>query len=197
MNEYHVTMKIAILIRHGESEANVKNLISEDVEKYPLTEKGRDQAKFIAEQICDFKFDGIISSPILRTRQTAEIISEFVGIPYVVDSRIRESGLGNYNNRSVSEIWGMTRRELGMESWESPVNRFQEIFNAYDGNYVLVSHALPIRAAVSSFLDLNEEESYGIDIRNASMSAIDVSERKVLCIGSFIVTPNLNRAFPL
>lgn len=189
-------MKIAVLIRHGESEANVRNVISEDVEKYPLTEKGRDQAKFIAEQIGGFKFDGIISSPVLRARQTAEIISEFMGIPYVVDSRIRESGLGDYNNRNISEIGRMSRTELGMESWKSHVERFLDIFDAFEGNYVLVSHALPIRAAISSFLDLNEEESFGIDIRNASMSVIDISERKVLCIGSFLVTPKLNRAFP-
>ncbi len=188
-------MKLAILIRHGESEANVKNLISEDNEKFPLTLKGRDQAKFIAEQIGVFKFDGIISSPVLRARQTSEIISEHIGIPYVIDSRIRESGLGDYNNRNISEVGNMSRTEMGMESWDSHVRRFRETFSAYNGNYIMVSHALPIRAAVSSFLGFNEEESFGINIRNASMSVVDIEKKKVLSIGSFLVTPKIQLAF--
>ncbi|MCL4341971.1 MAG: 2,3-diphosphoglycerate-dependent phosphoglycerate mutase [Candidatus Thermoplasmatota archaeon] len=188
-------MKLAILIRHGESEANVKNLISEDTEKFPLTLKGRDQAKFIADQIGVFKFDGIISSPVLRARQTAEIISERIGIPYVIDSRIRESGLGDYNNRNISEVGKMSRTEMGMESWESHIERFRETFNAYDGTYIMVSHALPIRAAISSFLGFNEEESFGINIRNASMSVIDIEKKHILSIGSFLVTPKIHLAF--
>ncbi|WP_393970874.1 2,3-diphosphoglycerate-dependent phosphoglycerate mutase [Oxyplasma meridianum] len=188
-------MKLAILIRHGESEANVKNLISEDTEKFPLTLKGRDQVKFTADQIRALKFDGIISSPVLRARQTAEIISEHIGIPYVIDSRIRESGLGDYNNRDISDVGNMTRSEMGMESWDSHIRRFMEAFNSYEGNYTMISHALPIRAAISGFLNFNEEESFGINIRNASMSVIDVEKRKVLSIGSFLVTPKIQMAF--
>jgi probable phosphoglycerate mutase len=118
-----------------------------------------------------------------------------MGIPYVIDSRIRESGLGDYNNRNISEVGKMSRTEMGMESWDSHINRFREIFGAYEGTYVMVSHALPIRAAISSFLGFNEEESFGINIRNASMSVIDIEKKRVLSIGSFLVTPKIHLAF--
>ena len=65
-------MKI-YLIRHGESEGNAKNIRQgADV---PLTEQGIKQAEFLATRLMDLPIDLIISSPYLRTKQTAEVIS--------------------------------------------------------------------------------------------------------------------------
>lgn len=62
--------KKVVLIRHGESEANV-GLPTSDPASIPLTEKGRQQAEQIAEKLT-ITPDLIIVSPYLRARQTAE-----------------------------------------------------------------------------------------------------------------------------
>ena len=61
------------LIRHGETEWNVKN-INQGQSESSLTEKGIEQAKETAERLKDIKFDAIFSSDLNRCEKTAEII---------------------------------------------------------------------------------------------------------------------------
>ncbi len=184
-------MKVAILIRHGESEANTRNVISEDLYGYPLTKNGRDQAKHTAMQLQGIPVDNLITSPIQRTMETAEIISRIVNVEPKADDRIRESGLGSFNNKRVESLPKAMRSDLGMESWESHQNRFRDVFSEVNGIWVMVSHALPIRAAVCSFLDIDEIESFGVEIRNASMSVIDLENSRVLSIGSLLLSKRI------
>ncbi len=80
-----------------------------------------------------------------------------------------------------------------MESFQSQMERMIDLINSYDGRYIIVSHAFPIRCAICYYLDLNEEESFGIDIRYASMSFIDVKRKKPLSIGSLLITDRIKK----
>ncbi|MCL4334082.1 MAG: histidine phosphatase family protein [Candidatus Thermoplasmatota archaeon] len=184
-----------ILMRHGESFANVNNIISEDTNQYPLTERGVEQTLFSAEQLKGLKFDGLVCSPLLRTKQTARTVGEVIGIKVTENSKIRESGLGPYNGYRVDEVPKLNREDLGMETWNSQLERMKSALEDYDGRYLFVSHALPIRVLTASFLDLNERESYGIDIKLASMTAIDVENKKVLSIGTPLLTDRIKKMF--
>ena len=188
-------MKKAILIRHGESEANVRGILSEELEYYNLTESGRSQAERIGNILRNYRIDGIFSSPILRTRETAEIISRVTGIRVEILEDIRESGLGDFNGKPFQSLPFGGREELGMEPWSSLVKRMVGTLEKHEGNYVYVSHALPIRAAVAHYLGMNELDSYGIEIRYTSISAIDLSNGKVLCIGSLKPSKKIESAF--
>lgn len=182
-------------MRHGESFANVNNIISEDVNQYPLTERGVEQILFSAEQLKGLKFDGIVCSPLLRTKQTARTVGEVIGLKVTENSKIRESGLGPYNGYKVDEVPKLNREDLGMETWSSQLNRLKSALADYEGQYLFVSHALPIRVLTASFLGLNERESYGIDIKLASMTAIDVENEKVLSIGTLLLTERVKKLF--
>jgi 2,3-bisphosphoglycerate-dependent phosphoglycerate mutase len=64
-----------ILIRHGESEGDLLN-VHEGRADFQLTGNGRDQARRLAAHLKDtYKIDKIYSSPLLRARETAEIIA--------------------------------------------------------------------------------------------------------------------------
>ncbi len=177
-------MGIAILVRHGESETNVRNLISSDYEGYPLTDTGRKQAANASEQLKGVQMDSFYTSPVQRARETAQIISETIEKTPVVDERIKESGMGKYNNRTFTDIPKLRRSELGMETWESHQDRFLNLLGEVEGISLMVSHAFPIRSVLAYYLGMNEDESYGINIRNASISVLDLENKEVLCIGS-------------
>ena len=188
-------MKKAILIRHGESEANIRGILSEELEYYNLTENGRNQAERIGNILRNYRIDGIFSSPILRTRETAEIVSRIVGKKVEIMDAIRESGLGDFNGKPFQSLPFGGREELGMEPWSSLVKRMVRALEERDGNYVYVSHALPIRAAVAHYLGMNELDSYGIEIRYTSVSAIDITNGRVLCLGSLKPSKKIETAF--
>lgn len=182
-------------MRHGESIANVMNIITEDPDEHPLTERGIEQVLFSAEQLKGLKFDGIITSPVLRARQTAKTVADVLKLDVKIDRRIRESGLGPYNKYRIEDIPKMNREDLGMEPWDAQVKRMRNALNDINGCYILVSHALPIRAVTASFLDMDEKESYGIDIKHASMTVIDLDNNKLLSIGTLLLTDRIKKFF--
>ena len=86
-------MGIAILVRHGESETNVRNIISADYTGYPLTQEGKKQARRAAEELAPIRINFIATSPVQRARETAGIIAATTGISEFVEPRIIESGM--------------------------------------------------------------------------------------------------------
>ncbi len=181
-------VRIAVLVRHGESEANVRKIISDDLNGYPLTERGMRQAEFTASQLRGLRFDGILTSPVQRAMQTANIIGSALNMAPELEVNITESGMGPYNNTMMAGLPPGSRDELGMESWSSQVLRMRSVLDGIGNVRILVSHAMPIRAAIASYLGLDEVESFGIEIRNASMSVIDVQNEKIICVGSLLLS---------
>lgn len=181
-------MDSVILIRHGQSTANVQRIISSDYDVFPLTEKGVLQTDSMASQLEGARIDGIVSSPVLRAKETSGIIAKRLGINFEVEERIRESGLGKYNNFKLSDLPSKSHKELGMESWESHIERFLSFIGSRKGRHILVSHAYPIRAITSHYLGLGEHESYGIEVRNATATVIDLESNEILCVGSALLS---------
>ena len=183
--------QIAILIRHGESESNIRGLISEDIEGFPLTDNGRKQVARTAQELIKVKAQMILSSPVLRARETASIISHATDIEITIDHNIRESGLGPYNNKHFKLIPGRKREDFGFEPYDKIKERMMQSLTKHTGINIFVSHELPIKAAVSKILNLGEEESRGLKLGNASITVIDIKNELVLSLGSLELTPQV------
>lgn len=177
-------MRVVVMVRHGQSLSNVKKILTDEIDGYPLTETGIQQAKETAEILSAFRFDGLWSSPVLRATQTAEIISGGIGVPVRVVNELRETEMGSFNGMKPDEALRALERGERYESWDSHMRRMQKAMESVNGKTVCVSHAMPITVLASWVLGLNNEESRGIDIQNASMTVIDLEKMKVLCIGS-------------
>lgn len=97
---------IFYLVRHGEAENNVRHILnSAPVQKeYTLTTQGREQATKTAEYLATVQADVLYSSPILRAKETAEIIAEATGLPILFDNRLWEIGMGRFNERPQQEL---------------------------------------------------------------------------------------------
>lgn len=110
-------------IRHGESEANTRHIISNRASPYHLTERGRQQAQQLAERLADVPIDAIFSSPVLRARETAQILSTAFGVHYQVTEGLREYDCGILEERCDAESWALYSKYYKEwtlhQNWES------------------------------------------------------------------------------
>ncbi|BDZ47066.1 histidine phosphatase family protein [Naasia aerilata] len=83
-----------VLVRHGQTDWNLEGRIqgSSDI---PLNETGRRQAREAGAELAGEHWDAILSSPLGRARETAEIIGAAVGVPDVLlEDALRERHYG-------------------------------------------------------------------------------------------------------
>ena len=104
-------------VRHGESTANVLRIISNRDGNYPLTENGRWQAGYLADRLRGEGITHLFSSPVMRAVQTAEILSEAVGVPNHQVEALRENDNGSLEGRSDQAAW--QTYEQAMEQWRA------------------------------------------------------------------------------
>jgi len=94
------------ILRHGEYPGNVNKVANCWPEKAPLslTKKGITQVKKTGQKLKNQKIDFIFSSDLQRTKQTAEIVAEELGVAVKFDKRLREEDVGIFNARPVKEF---------------------------------------------------------------------------------------------
>jgi broad specificity phosphatase PhoE len=92
-----------VIVRHGETESNVQHKVMGQLDS-PLTFKGIQQAKAIADRLRRLKFTSIYSSDLGRAVQTANIIAETCGKQIIFDAELREWNMGIFEGLTVSEM---------------------------------------------------------------------------------------------
>ncbi len=161
------------ILRHGESVANRKKIISCWPEKIssPLTKKGREQIKSAVRKLKTKKIDLIFASDILRTRQTAEIVGKELRIKPEYDKRLREYNLGILNGKLVKEIRkifpvGVIRfknKPSGGETYKDVQKRMYDFFKGIDEKYsgkniLIVSHEASLTLLKGKIRGLSNKE---------------------------------------
>ncbi len=151
-------------MRHGESVNNVSEISSTvlaGVQKdHHLTEVGRAAAKKSAELLKDKNITRIVSSPFVRTTETAQIVAEVLGLPkedIAYDDRLREAGVGvfegksydDYRNYFASVNERFTKRPEGGETYADVRKRMGDMLYALEQEYaneniLIVSHGDPL-----------------------------------------------------
>nr|WP_249305893.1 histidine phosphatase family protein [Lederbergia citrea] len=90
------------MIRHGETDWNALGKIQGKTD-IPLNKNGIQQAQECREFLKDSKWDVIITSPLKRAKQTAEIINEGLNVPLIE--------MDNFSERYFGDAEGMTLEE--------------------------------------------------------------------------------------
>jgi isoleucyl-tRNA synthetase len=98
------------VMRHGEAESNATGIVSSrfDNPTY-LTEKGKEEVKAAAKDLKEKTIDIIFSSDFARTKETAEIVADALGISkekIIYDERLREINTGDFDGKPISEYRG-------------------------------------------------------------------------------------------
>ncbi len=126
---YHFT-----LLRHGESVGNAQSRWQGQSD-YPLTERGRAQARALAERwkAEEVKFDLVIASPLTRAKETAEIIASTLNVKVELDPIWLE--------RDIGEMEGLTAEEVRQKPQPSYVTPYNPIGGNGEGDWELFLRA--------------------------------------------------------
>lgn len=179
-----------IFLRHAQATNNVERVLAGRSEGIPLTELGLQQADKIANFLKPLKISTIYSSPIERAVHTAKIVSTKLNLPYKTDQRLTEIEMGSFSGMLYEEMFAKhgniflkfyqdnpVIEQNGVEPFSSVKKRILDMVdycsqNHNNENILLVTHMDPIKAMISTVLQLKPESLYELIIRNASTTII-------------------------
>ena len=131
-----------LLARHGETDHNSPPQRVQGWIDIPLNERGRDQARALADAVRDRRLEAVYSSHLVRARETAEIVAAELGLEVVADERLAESHRGSWEGRLIEEI---EREEPELwAAWRRGGGPFR-----FPGGEALQEHADRIAAALA------------------------------------------------
>ena len=91
------------LARHGETAYNHEGRF-QGQQQVPLIDTGRAQAAELAERAAAYGFRALWCSPLLRARETADIVAARIGLQPVEDPRLMETDAGDWTDRSFADV---------------------------------------------------------------------------------------------
>ena len=147
------------LIRHGQTEWN-KNQLMQGISDIPLNDTGRAQARETGAKLrsLGLSYDRVISSPLSRAYETAQLVGEDFGLPVsetYPDLVERDYGAAEGVNIPVPERRAPDRYypqvETERDVYVRAVRVLREIVRQYPGERIIVvSHGSLIRRAISA-----------------------------------------------
>ncbi|MHB1304455.1 MAG: histidine phosphatase family protein [Acidiphilium sp.] len=139
-------------LRHGQTDYNARGLSQGSVD-IPLNETGRAQARAAAALLAGRGIAGIVSSPMSRARETAEIVNETLRLPLDFDHDLREVAFGGMEGRKLHpwfDEWLAGRVQPdGAESFAAITSRAEHALGRVltaPGPLLVVSHGTFFRA---------------------------------------------------
>ena len=154
---------------------NSKDLIC-GITDIPLTENGILQAKEAANRLLQKITEGnlppvtdIISSPLIRAKQTASIIAEKLNLKVTEDNRLTEQDYGNFEGKSrFNPEYRKARAQFAVRypGGESALDTAARVYPLLDelkkkndnGHYILATHGGTYRIILTYFTDMTNSQ---------------------------------------
>lgn len=184
-------MATVLLVRHGRTAANVGGVLAGWTPGVVLDEKGNEQAIEVARRLSALPLAQVVTSPLERTRQTAEAIAlaQPATVAVVPDERFGECRYGDWTGRSLKELgkdplWKTVQAHpsavtfpdgeslLGMQVRAVEAVRAWNADLGEDATYAVVSHGDVIKAIVADALGLHLDQFQRIVIDPCSVSVV-------------------------
>ncbi len=96
--------RMLFLVRHGQTTFNVEGRHPGQLPGVSLTDEGRRQAQQAAVALSALPLSAVISSPLERARETAEILARGWGLPVRTDPRLMDTDVGSWAGQKIGEI---------------------------------------------------------------------------------------------
>ncbi|HXC91134.1 MAG TPA: histidine phosphatase family protein [Stellaceae bacterium] len=186
-------MTVFHLLRHGEPA--VFGRVNGRLPGIGLSPAGRAEVAAVAERLVGAKIDAIYSSPLERTRETADIVAARLGLPVTFRDDVIELDFGEWTGFTFDQVradprwppWQTCRSIAaipGGESWrqvqDRTVDALFELRRAHpDGTVLVVSHGDVIRAALLFALGMPLDLYARLEIGLASLSTLRLDDSGV------------------
>jgi broad specificity phosphatase PhoE/ribonuclease HI len=178
-----------LLLRHGQTALSVEKRFS-GIGDSPLTGFGLSQARAAARRLAGCGAVAVVSSPLQRARQTADLVAATLGVDVISDDGLRETDFGDWEGYTFAEVQQCWPAELAAwladpsiappdgESFIDTARRVRQardrVLAAYGGRrVVLVSHVTPIKTLVRLALEAPPGVLYRMHLDLVSISEID------------------------
>jgi broad specificity phosphatase PhoE len=155
-----------VLVRHGQTEWSVSGRHTSRTD-LPLTDEGRRRAEALASVFRGTEFSLVLSSPLRRARETAELAG--LGNDMAMDEDLHEWDYGDYEGLTTAEIreqrpnWSLWRD--GCPGGESPdqvsarADRVLSLLRKQDGDCAVFAHGHILRVIGARWV--GEPASFG------------------------------------
>ncbi len=181
-------LKPTYLARHGETESNCERRYAGRNEE-GLTAGGRSQVLALARMLSDKGIEAIWTSPVLRAVESAEILSQELGIPHRKDARLAEMLMGPWEGLTEAEVehaypreyhlWNTVPASLAINGRETLRILAGRVMSVVDDAarsmrpVLLMTHVAPIRVTALHTLDLDLNNYKRLTIPNAACVLVD------------------------
>lgn len=180
------------LIRHGETPLTPFKKFSGSGGSDPeLNEEGHRQAALVAKEIEKLQPDLLISSPMKRTRQTAEHITKLTGLDPIIDETWIEGSFGLWDGLTIFEVaekfpveyshWLSTASYSppGGESYEECMARarlgMESAVADYPGKRIaVITHNGIIKTSMAVAMSTHAESIFNVDIAPCSITTVSI-----------------------
>jgi broad specificity phosphatase PhoE len=178
---------VIVLVRHGRTDANARGLLLGRADP-TLDDEGRLQAARLAAALGPLHGARVVTSPLARCRQTAEVIvgASAHEVPLDVDEAWIELDYGAFDGLGAGDVpadtWAAWRADVawapeGGESLAALGARVRSACEslaeeARERDVVVVTHVSPVKAAVAWALGVGDEVAWRMWVGPASISRI-------------------------
>ncbi|MGE5221578.1 MAG: histidine phosphatase family protein [Omnitrophica WOR_2 bacterium] len=204
-------MPLFLLVRHGENNFVKKGRLAGRLPGVHLNEKGIAQAQAVADALAqrlkETPVKAVYSSPMERAMETAVPIGKALGLEVIPRPGLIEVDIGDWQNKTVKglsrlKVWRVVQRTPSLfqfpngESFAHAQHRIcdeiQALMQQHDPKDILicVSHADPIKLAVSYYIGQPLDLFQRLSVAPASITTLYVGE-----MGSNLMALNVDLAF--
>jgi broad specificity phosphatase PhoE len=154
-------VQLYVLVRHGESTLNFEQRISGDPSiPVPLTEKGRDEARLLGQQLAHMPLELSVHTRFSRTQETAEVALAGRDVPSEVEPLLDDINVGDLEGQTVEEYRAWKRQHErsddfpGGESLDDAARRYaaayRKLLERPEQSILIVTHEIPLRYAINA-----------------------------------------------
>jgi broad specificity phosphatase PhoE/ribonuclease HI len=182
-----------VLVRHGLTPHTVEKRFSGGLASSNpgLSDDGRAQIREVADWLTPLAetVEVIVSSPVRRTRESAEILAERLGLPVVDEPGFAETEFGTWDGLTFAEV--AERDQAGLDAWLGSVDvapgggeslrevekrvlsGLQQVLDEHHGRtVVVVSHVTPIKMLVAHAVNAPLDSVYRMELTPASVTVV-------------------------
>jgi probable phosphoglycerate mutase len=182
-----------VLVRHGATSLTAEKRFSGGLASSNpgLTDEGRAQVREVADWLAPIAdaVDVVVTSPVRRTRESAEIVAERLGADIVAEPGFAEMEFGRWDGMTFAEVREQAPGEMdawlgsldaapgGGESFIEVEKRVRDALGRVLATYagktiVVVSHVTPIKILVAHAVDAPLSALFRMELSTASVSVV-------------------------